>query len=280
MILDAHVHVFPDEFREDRTSLFPGEPAFELLYSNPSSPIAGRDDLLEDMDRFGVERAVIFGFPWESEEHCRRHNDYILESVAERPRRLTGLCCASLSCPGCLRELERCLDTGLCGVGELAVYQSNGSLQSHPVLREVLALCEEHDAPVLLHTNEPVGHAYPGKTPMTLADLYGLLRDHPRNRIILAHWGGGLVFYALLKREVGEVLRNVWFDTAASPFLYRPEIYRIAGEIAGFDRILFGSDYPLIKPDRYLSEIHRAGLPEDAMDMVTGANAARVYGGS
>ncbi len=278
MIIDAHAHVFPRDFRDSRGRHFQGEPAFERLYKDPASPMAGRDELLRDMDRAGVERAVIFGFPWESEERFRRHNDYVLESVESAPQRLTGLCCASLSSPGCLGEVQRCLEAGLSGVGELALYHSGAAFRSLPVLGEVMALCEDRDAPVLLHTNEPVGHRYPGKTPMDLADLYGFLRDHPRNRIILAHWGGGLVFYALLKREVGDVLGNVWFDTAASPFLYRPDIYRIAGEIAGFDRILFGSDYPLIKAERYLSELVQAGLPPGAVEMVTGGNAASVYG--
>ena len=50
-----------------------------------------------------------------------------------------------------------------------------------------------------------------------------------------------------MKKEVKGVLQNVWFDTAASPFLYQPEMYRVAGEAVGFDKILFGSDFPLLK---------------------------------
>ena len=38
----------------------------------------------------------------------------------------------------------------------------------------------------------------------------------------MAHWGGGLPFYGLMKKEGPEVLRRVYFDTAASPYLYRP----------------------------------------------------------
>ena len=111
---------------------------------------------------------------------------------------------------------------------------------------------------------------------MSLAGLYELLKTFPVNRIVLAHWGGGIFFYELMKKEVRRVLSNVWFDTAASPYLYRPDIYRISGEIIGFDRILFGSDYPLIKPGRYLKEIESAGLAKKTIDKITGKNALKV----
>jgi len=81
-----------------------------------------------------------------------------------------------------------------------------------------------------------------------------------------------------MKREVDVVFQNVWFDTAASPFLYRPEIYRIAGEIIGFEKIIFGSDYPLLKPRRYFKEIESAGLSPDETRGIKGVNAARLLG--
>ena len=134
-------------------------------------------------------------------------------------------------------------------------------------LAPVMGLCKARNRLFMLHTNEPVGHQYPGKTVNTLFQIYDFVKTYPENRIILAHWGGGILFYALMKKEVRGVLQNVWFDTAASPYLYRSEMYRIAGEVVGFDKILFGSDYPLLKPQRYFKEMGDAGLS-------TGSNAA------
>ena len=84
--------------------------------------------------------------------------------------------------------------------------------------------------------------------------IYDLVQASAGVKLILAHWGGGLFFYNLLKREVPDSLTDVYFDTAASPFLYKPEIYRLAGNIMGPRKILFGSDYPLIPPSRYFRE--------------------------
>jgi len=64
--------------------------------------------------------------------------------------------------------------------------------------------------------------------------------------------------------EVRELLKNVYFDTAASPFLYKPDIYLHVSRIIGADRILLGSDYPLMPPSRLLKEIDSIELPEES----------------
>ncbi len=37
MIIDAHVHIFPPEIRDNREKFFVGEPDFKLLYESPKS---------------------------------------------------------------------------------------------------------------------------------------------------------------------------------------------------------------------------------------------------
>ncbi|HDZ91260.1 MAG: amidohydrolase family protein [Deltaproteobacteria bacterium] len=278
MIIDFHTHIFPSAFRDERLGLASREPAFQTLYSPPGAKLAGVEELIREMDKTGVERSVIFGFPWENPEHYRRHNDYIVESVQIYPDRLTGFCCFSPRSPGGAREAERCLSQGLSGVGELAVYGSGLTSEVVRALEDVMTVCSRVNVPFLLHTNEPVGHEYLGKTPNTLRQIYDFVRTYPHNRIVLAHWGGGLLFYGLMKREVKEVFRNVWFDTAASPFLYTPDIYRVAGEIVGFDRILFGTDYPILGPGRYFHEMNSAGISPRDRDKITGLNAAALLG--
>ena len=276
MIIDFHTHIFPSFFRNERQAIFPDEPAFETLYLSPQARLVGAKELLRNMDEDEVHKSVIFGFPWETPENYRRHNDYVIESVQRYPDRFIGFCCFSPLSTGGPREVERCLNSGLSGVGELAVY-STGLLNSIvDALKEVMALCSQFDVPFLLHTNEPVGHDYAGKTPMTLRQIYGFLKAYPLNRIVLAHWGGGIFFYGLMKKEVKEVFQNVWFDTAASPYLYSPDIYRIAGAAIGFEKILFGSDFPLLKPHRYFKEIESAGLTPRSMDLVKGLNAEKL----
>jgi len=273
MIIDFHTHIFPTSMRENREEFFKGEQAFKTLYNSPKARLVGARELIGAMDEAGVQKSVVFGFPWENTEYFKLNNDYVIEVVERHPDRLVGLCCFSPLSPAGAEETERCLDGGLSGVGELAVYGGGITAAVVQTLEPVMATCLARDGLFMLHTNEPVGHQYPGKTPNTLRQIYDFVKAYPENRIILAHWGGGLLFYALMKKEVVKVLENVWFDTAASPFLYRPEMYRIAGEVVGFDKILFGSDFPLLKPQRYFKEMEAAGLSTGQMNQIMGLNA-------
>ena len=93
--------------------------------------------------------------------------------------------------------------------------------------------------------------------------------------IILAHWGGGFFFYELMP-EIARAAQRVYYDTAASPFLYRPLIHKIALRIVGPGRILFGSDYPLLPPSRYFDELTGTGLSERDQALIKGRNAQRL----
>ena len=279
MIIDVHTHLFPRDIREHRGKYIGDEPAFELLYRDEKAKMIGTRELIDSMEDNGVDISVICGFPWISEDTCRKHNDYILQAITDYPDRLKGLCCVNPYSEASGKEVERCLDNGFSGVGEIAFY-GNGGITAEAVesLETIMALCKKRDLPVLVHTNEPVGHFYPGKSDNTLAQIYHLVKTYPDNRLILGHWGGGIFFYTLLKKEVRESLKNVYFDTAASCFLYRPDIYRIAMELAGEDKVLFGTDYPLIGPGRYFRELEESGIGEAAAKKILGENAAAVFG--
>lgn len=277
MIIDVHTHIFPKQIREGRQAYFQGESAFKLLYESANSRLVGVGDLVASMDEQGVDRSVVFGFPWKSIETCKLQNDYIMASVTKYPDRLIGLCCLDPAAIGADKEAERCLSEGLSGLGELAFYEAGIDDAALDALDPFMHLCQTHDVPVMLHTNEPIGHVYPGKSPNTLVQIYRLVRRYPANKIILAHWGGGLFFYSLLKKEVKESLGNIWFDTAASPLLYDIDIWQYAVALAGVEKILFGTDYPLLKPQRYFKELEKSGLSKPDVRKICGGNAAQLF---
>ena len=279
MIIDIHTHIFPPEIVANRKQFFPGEPAFQLLYENGGkSPMATAEDLMDVLDHSDIRGAVTFGFPWRQAELIRRSNDYVLEAVARYPDRLLGFACLNPELPDALAEAERCLLAGLKGLGELALYSPSARPSWTDLFRPLARLAADKAVPLMLHTNEPVGHLYPGKERLPVWELYDLIKSFPETKFILAHWGGGMWFYRLLKREVRDVLRNVYVDTAASPFLYRPEIYRYAIEILGAEKILYGSDSPLLKLDRYLKELKDARIEDEDLRAILGLNAQRMLG--
>jgi hypothetical protein len=112
---------------------------------------------------------------------------------------------------------------------------------------------------------------------MTIGGLYDLVRSHPRTRFQLAHLGGGLFFYGLLEREVRGVLERCVFDTAAAPFLYRPGLYRLFEDLAGKDRLLYGSDFPLLRLGRTLRDLDKSGIDPALRNRILGVNAAAFW---
>ena len=278
MIIDSHAHIFSEQVRQNRSLYFDAEPEFKLLYNSPKASISTTGQLLETMDRHQVDISVICEFPWRTPELTVRNNDVIIEAVQKYPDRIKGLACFDAAWNGAPEETQRCIDEGLCGAGELGFYLSGIDSRSLAHLEPVMAvLRENNNLPCMIHTNEPVGHKYPGKTPVTLEQIYGLAKTFPDNKIILAHWGGGILFYNIMKKEAKTTLKNIWYDTAASPFLYDPQIYDIAVTAGLADKILFGTDFPLLPPDRYYKDIDNSGINPVQKKQILGENAAVLY---
>lgn len=278
MIVDVHTHIFPEEICRGRERFFQGEDAFKLLYDSPKAKLCGAGDLVATMDEQNVDVSVVFGFPWKSGDLARKNNDYIVEAVSMYPDRLRGFACFDLEWKGAADEAQRCIELGLSGVGELAFYLSGIDDRALDQLEPVMDVClSAGNLPVMIHTNEPVGHYYPGKTPITLEQIYGLAVRFPENTIILAHWGGGILFYHLLKRKVKSILKNIWYDTAASPFLYDPGVFDVAKQAGVLDKVLLGTDYPLLKPSRYFRDLEGSGLSLEERQQVAGGNSARLF---
>ncbi len=278
MIIDVHTHIFPPDIIAGRHLFFSDEPEFKILYGPPGSKMAPAEALIRSMDENQIDRSVVFGFPWRTPELLARHNDYVVEAAARFPDRLLPMACLDLFSPRCIQEAEKLVFCGIRGFGELAVYTADANMgRVLDNFKKIAALCREKDLVILAHANEPVGRAYPGKAPFGLDFYYNMAKAAAGAKLILAHWGGGLLFFELLKAQAPRLLTDIYYDTAASPFVYSNDIYKVAIRVAGHGKILFGSDYPLLPPQRYFTEFRQAGLSKPDIDAICGENAARIF---
>jgi hypothetical protein len=276
MIIDCHTHVFSPRVQQDRGGYVGRDACFAALYSDPKARIINADELVAAMDAGGIDISVIASIGWATPALCAEANDYMIESVARFPKRLIGLGAVLPGSPEANREIERCARGGLKGIGELRPDIQGFDLADTKTLTPFTQALIDNDLVLLTHASEPVGHVYPGKGQVTPERLYAFLTAFPGLRIICAHWGGGLPFYALMP-EVKKALANVYFDTAASPFLYAPQIYKTAVGLVGAEKILFGSDYPLLAPARLLKEIESVDLSPADKGLILAGNARRLF---
>ena len=276
MVLDFHTHIFPPQVRERREDYLRRDPVFAQMYNSPKAEIATAEELLASMERAEVDTSVVLGFAWSEQELCREHNEYLLEAAARSSGRLVPFCIVQPRAgDDALTEAERCVRGGARGLGELRPESQGYSLDQSA--GDILAeAADRHDLILLFHVSEPVGHAYPGKSGLGLDAFYRFVSCHQGLTAVGAHWAGGLPFYALMP-EVAEGLANVYVDTAATPLLYGPAIYRQVAELVGSERILFGSDYPLISQQRQRQAIEDSlGDDEDGRRLILGENACRL----
>src|SRR4030066_1277714 len=278
MIIDCHTHIFPDEVRKDREAFCQRDEGFSSIYKNSEAKMVGVEDLIVSMDESGIDRSVICGFPWNQPDLCSLHNQYLLESASRYPNRLIVFVALLFSNPDWSeKELNRTIGGGAKGGGEIAFYRDEMTSQDIHSIRPILTQMEKQGIPLLLHTNETLGHSYPGKGRTPLDRFYELILSFPNLPIILGHWGGGLPFYELMP-EAAKGMTHVYYDTAASPFLFSKKIYGTPREIVGIEKIFFGTDFPLISPRRYFKELEESGLSKQDLEKILGLNFSRRFG--
>ena len=292
MRIDAHVHYFPPFSPAEMEEFCRQEPYWGLLLMPPDGARsiqgwASAERMLVDMDAAGIDRVVLQGEYRLTHEACVARNNQVIELTRRWPDRVTAFAMLQPAAgPKALDELKRCLDAGMGGVGELNPYVQGQPLD-HPDFLRLAGACIDHDVPLSLHVSEEIGRYYLGKSTTPLRHYYRLACRYPELKLILAHWGGGLFFYEIMPR-VRQELRNVWYDTAASPLLYpTASIFRQAPACVDHRKLLFGSDYPLLlyparqsEPDfrPFLEQVGEVELTPEVRRDIMGENAARLLG--
>lgn len=273
MIVDAHVHILPDRVRDNLEQTRRAEPWFGACHAR-GERVASAESLLATMDEQGVDRAVCFTWPFVDPSMCAEANDYMAAAVRRHPDRLIGCGVIQPLDPGAAREVRRCAALGLRGIGEM-----NADAQAWDLLDAAVAPALRASIvaglPWTLHCSEPLGRQYPGKGSTTPERVMAFAQRYPELTLICAHLGGGLPLYAHIP-EVQRACAGLYFDTAAQPFVYAPSVYRALVDAVGAERILLGSDHPLLDVPRYRDALDASGIAPAARKLISGGNAQRL----
>ncbi len=275
-IIDAHTHLFPPSVIDGRERYLKSDSWFSELYGHPKAVMVSPDQLIESMDEAGIDRSVVCGWPWRDSSLCREHNAYLADISHGSAGRIEWLGVVAPASTDAPREARACFERGAVGLGELNADAQGFAWDEPEGLAAIVDVCLAAERPVLAHCSEPVGHRYPGKGFATPDRLLPFFERFPSLTVIAAHWGGGLPFYELMP-EVAALTRNVVYDSAASTYLYRFDIFPAVLSLVGTERVLFATDYPILAQPRFLRRVRNAGIPPSALGEVLGRNAERVF---
>ena len=291
MIIDSHIHMYPPYIFANPTAWArqADEPYWgAMIGDNPDGTTiqgwATVGQLIADMDTAGIDQVILQGIYFQHHQNCVVQNNWYIDWAQQFPDRIRAFATVQpLAGQAALDEIKRVVDKGLIGIGEILPYAQNHTIRDEAFLA-VIELAVSLNLPVCLHGAEPVGHDYPGRAYTPLQDYVWLAEQYPNLHLILAHLGGLLPFYEL-NRRTKKILHNVYYDTAAVPLLYQPAVYRAIVDVVGPEKILYGSDYPLLVYPRktrvpgftdFLAELKNSGLTEDELPLILGQNIQRI----
>jgi uncharacterized protein len=172
-------------------------------------------------------------------------------------------------------------------VGEHGVrgFKFHPSLQgfapNDPAVYPLYEAIEEMGVPAVFHTGQTgIGAGLPGgrgiklrlSDPMLIDDVAA---DFPGLTVILAHpsvpWQDAAISIATHKA-------NVYIDLSGwSPKYFPPQLVRAANSLLQ-DKVLFGTDYPLLTPERWLRDFEALDIKPDVRPKILKGNAVRVLG--
>jgi uncharacterized protein len=139
----------------------------------------------------------------------------------------------------------------------------------------------EFKMPVIFHTGHSgIGTGMPGGGGVRLKygnpmDIDDVAVDFPDMPIIMAHpsfpWQDEAISVCLHKRQV-------YIDLSGwSPKYFSPTLIQYANTLLKH-KMLFGSDYPLIAPDRWIADFEKAPFKDEVRPLILKENAARLFG--
>jgi predicted TIM-barrel fold metal-dependent hydrolase len=223
---------------------------------------------LKILDAAGVDLAcincVFFG-------DARAANDLVARYVAARPDRFVGAAFVTPHYPKeALKELDRCFDK--LGMKFLKIYPDYfGRPNDDPAYFPIFEWANERGLAIM-------GHATFGFDPphVSIPDRFMALHDRfPNVSWVIAH-SGNKTAGQIGSVEAAQRCPKVYLETCTS-YGEHGTIERLVNG-AGADRVLYGSDMPLMDARLQVGRIATAEISEDAKRKVLGLNAMQLLG--
>lgn len=199
------------------------------------------DELVAQLDRNGIERAVVSSLPAVFYRDAHEGNAAVLAAAEAQRGRLIAVATTNPTYPGWERDLAGVVAGGL--VNAVALWpEHHGYALRDAAGRDALAAIGEHGLPVVLTQrleDRRQRHRWDMAEDLTASALLEAARNHPTLRFLLVNWAGldgAMLAAAGLK---GRCL----IDFARLQVVNRKEVPKLIATL-GVEAIAFGSHLP------------------------------------
>lgn len=268
--IDVHTHWRTGERRQAQAKVADAERLFKSR-GHEQDPV--------DYYRSHQMMAVVFDVDAESNSGERMSNDEVAELVARAEGSFIGFATVDpWRGKAAVRELERCHRLGFRGLKVQPITQAFplNDRRFYPLWEA----CSSLGMPVMVHTGTTAigagshgGRGLHLKYGQPVPALDDVAADFPELRLVAAHfaWPWHLDLLAVARHK-----GNVYVDLSGWAPKYIPrEVLQYANSVIP-DKFLFGSDYPLLSPDRWLEEFDRLDLKDQVRPKILYENACRL----
>jgi predicted TIM-barrel fold metal-dependent hydrolase len=245
-------------------------------YKTPEKMYKGftPEEMIQEMDEAGVEKVILSAFVY---KEMRVDNDYIAKVCDKFPDRFIG--CGTVDPRDgmkAVREVERIVNDLHFKAIKLEPYAYGDEIvglpPNHKYYYPIYAKCVELDIPVTIQ----IGHTGPLLPSECARPIYldEVALFFPELRIIGGHLGQPWHEEMMI---LAWKFPNVYVDTSARAPKYWPDSFKLFAATWGQDKVLWGTDYPLLTFKRCIEEIEALGLSEQAKRKILRENAIKVF---
>jgi predicted TIM-barrel fold metal-dependent hydrolase len=274
--VDVHVHPPTKEFLLDS-----GGPHVEAAAKKFGHRIELKtfDQMLQEYSDCGIEKLVLFAWDAETTSHRPRvANEFVAKIAEQYPDRIIGFASVDPHKKNAVKDLVRAIRElklrGLKLHPQVQAFEPNDRAY-YPLYSK----CVELDVPITFHTGSTYwGAGLEGgggvklrfSNPMLLDDVAA---DFPELKLIMAHpgwpWQDEQLAIAMHKE-------NVYIDLSGwSPKHFQPLLVTYMAKLIP-QKFLFGTDYPMLSPQRWIKDFDLLPISHEVRDMVLRENAKKL----
>jgi Predicted metal-dependent hydrolase of the TIM-barrel fold len=253
MLIDVHLH-YGFEFFPIRASV--------------------SEDLIRAMNKFNIDVGIVssVGGIWYTYPDCNRE---MYDSIKKFPDRLKGYIVVNPNYPGAaIRQLEEYSQIPQF-VGVKVHPSWHNKFVDGPEYEPIFQKCEELNLPVLVHSYVIDDYEDQVSCPERIANV---ARKH-KNPIIVAHMGGNSKRACKAIKDVDNLYMDISSGRERASQLYVWELGRVenAAREIGAEKILFGSDLPLLDPAICIGLMEDSVLSDKERELIMWKNSSKIF---